>query len=180
MENCKLIELKRYSDNRGFFLESFNKTIEDEIGVKFVQDNCSYSKKNVIRGMHYQWDNPMGKLVFCSYGNIMDVVVDIRKESENLGVAYYFHLGGDASNALWVPPGFAHGFQVLSDEAVVTYKCSSYYNKDGEAGINPFDEDLKILWNYPECKVKGIQRPILSEKDKKAMSFEEYCKDFKF
>lgn len=180
MKEPKILKLKRYPDNRGFFMESFNKSLQGEIGEKFVQDNCSYSKKNVIRGMHYQWDSPMGKLVFCPHGEIMDVVVDIRKNSKNLGKAYYFLLSPERENALWVPPGFAHGFQVMSDEAVVTYKCSSYYNKDGESGINPFDDSLNILWNYEECSIKGISRSIVSDKDINAQSFEEYCKDFKF
>jgi len=180
IEECKKISLKKYSDHRGFFMESFNKDIESQIGARFVQDNCSYSKRNVIRGMHYQWDNPMGKLVFCPHGEIMDVVIDIRKGSSSLGKVYYFLLGGKNNDALWVPPGFAHGFQVMSDEAVVTYKCSSYYNKNGESGINPFDNSLNILWNYEECLVKGIKRHIVSEKDMAAQSFQDYCKDFKF
>lgn len=180
MEECKIIKLKKFLDDRGFFAESFNKDVESQTGVKFVQDNCSYSKKNVIRGMHYQWDNPMGKLVFCPYGKIMDVVVDIRKDSDNLGKVYYFLLGGDSNDSLWVPPGFAHGFQVMSDEAIVTYKCSSYYNGEGESGINPFDSSLDILWNYEGCVVKGLQRHVVSEKDSNAQSFEDYCRNFKF
>ena len=180
MEDFKLIKLKKYSDNRGFFMESFNRDVEMEVNERFVQDNCSYSKKNVIRGMHYQWGKPMGKLVFCPYGEVMDVIVDIRKSSANLGKAYYFLLSSDNENALWVPPGFAHGFQVMSNEAIVTYKCSSYYNSNGESGINPFDNDLNILWNHQECSIKGISRSIVSEKDIGAQSFEDYCKDFKF
>lgn len=180
MKEPKILNLKKYSDNRGFFLESFNRTIREEVGVDFVQDNCSYSKKNVIRGMHYQWNDPMGKLVFCPYGKIMDVIVDIRKDSANLGKVYYYWLDSDVANALWVPPGFAHGFQVMSDSAIVTYKCSSYYNKDGESGINPFDDSLNILWNFEECPIKGISRSIVSDKDTNAKSFEDYCKNFRF
>jgi dTDP-4-dehydrorhamnose 3,5-epimerase len=130
--------------------------------------------------MHYQWSDPMGKLVFCPYGSIMDVIVDIREGSYDLGKVYYYNLSAEAGNSLWVPPGFAHGFQVLSDEAVVTYKCSAYYNKDGESGINPFDDSLNIAWNVKECPVKGIAKSIVSEKDIAAKSFNEYCKDFKF
>lgn len=176
----KKINLKKFSDDRGWFCETFNSEINNSISVKFVQDNCSYSKKNVIRGMHYQWDNPMGKLVFCPFGEIMDVIVDLRESSVNLGKVYYFLLGGNNVDALWVPPGFAHGFQVLSDEAVVTYKCSAYYNKEGESGINPFDSSLNIAWNNRECPVKGLQANILSDKDATSKSFEEYCQDFKF
>ena len=180
MKDFKLLNLNKYSDSRGWFAESFNEDIEKQIGVSFVQDNFSYSKKNVIRGMHYQWDKPMGKLVFCSFGEIMDVIVDIRPESTHFGKSYYFILGPHKMNALWVPPGFAHGFQVMSEKAIVSYKCSEYYNKNGESGINPFDKDLKILWNYPECKIKGIHRPILSEKDENAMSFADYVQSPKF
>ena len=176
----KKIKLKKFSDDRGWFCESFNHQIEQQISSEFVQDNCSYSKKNVIRGMHYQWDKPMGKLVFCPFGEIMDVIVDIRQGSPNFGEVYYFRLSSDNLDALWVPPGFAHGFQVMSDEAVVSYKCSEYYNRDGESGINPFDKDLKILWNYPECKIKGLHRSILSEKDVRSSSFLDYIKDPKF
>lgn len=180
MDQPFVINFKKHYDDRGFFMESFNKEIKNKISADFVQDNCSYSKRNVIRGMHYQWDEPMGKLVFCAYGKIMDVVVDIRKDSPDLGKVYYFWIGKGVDDALWVPPGFAHGFQVVSDEAVVTYKCSSYYNNNGESGINPFDNDLNILWNYEECTVKGINRSLVSKKDINAQSFEDYCKDFKF
>jgi dTDP-4-dehydrorhamnose 3,5-epimerase len=168
----KLFELNKYEDSRGYFQETFNKKISSEIGCKFVQDNESVSSKGVIRGMHYQWDSPMGKLVRCSRGEILDVIVDIRKNSEDYGKVYYFYLSQDNSTCLWVPPGFAHGFQALTDDCVVNYKCSSYYNKEGEGGINPLDPDFNIIWENIDSTI--------SEKDKSAISFSEYNKDVKF
>jgi dTDP-4-dehydrorhamnose 3,5-epimerase len=179
LEEYKIIELKKYTDERGFFAESFNQQIFDEIGQKFLQDNMSYSKKGVIRGMHYQWDKPMGKLVFCPHGEILDIIVDIRKDSPNLGKSYHFILNSESCRSLWVPPGFAHGFQVLSEEAVVTYKCSSYYNKEGESGINPMDVDLNLSWIFEE-NLLGLVGFSLSDKDKEASSFKNYCNNFKF
>ena len=168
----KEIFIKKYNDNRGFFQETFNLNIKNLLGTEFVQDNESYSKKGVIRGMHYQWDSPMGKLVRCSYGNIMDVVVDIRKNSKFFGEVYYFNLSSDKGNLLWVPPGFAHGFESLSDFSMVAYKCTTYYNKDGESGLNPNDKDLNIKWK--------AQAPVFSKKDISSKSFKEYSNLPKF
>ncbi|MDB2481608.1 dTDP-4-dehydrorhamnose 3,5-epimerase [bacterium] len=172
LDNFKEIFLDKYSDDRGYFQETYNFDIKYKIGCDFVQDNESFSKKGVVRGLHYQWDEPMGKLVRCSYGKIIDVIVDVRKDSKNLGKVYYFELSSEKSNALWVPPGFAHGFDTLSDFALVSYKCTSLYNKEGESGIDPFDLDLNIKWAG-----KNI---IVSEKDKTAKSFEDYLSDPKF
>ena len=172
LNNFKEIFLKKYNDNRGYFQETYNSYIESEIGCSFVQDNESFSKKGVIRGLHYQWDMPMGKLIRCPYGKIIDVIVDIRKDSKKLGEVYYFELSGEKHNALWVPPGFAHGFEVLSDCALVSYKCTNYYNKFGESGINPFDLTLKVNWLDKNA--------VISEKDLMSKSFEEYILDPKF
>ena len=169
-----IIKNNIYNDNRGYFYESFNENVNLITKELFVQDNVSYSKKGVIRGMHYQWDNPMGKLVSCVYGEINDFVVDIRKNSENLGKVYKYNLVSSKGQSLWVPAGFAHGFEALSEEAVVSYKCTSYYNKDGESGINPFDTDLTIPWET------SIDNPIISQKDLRSQSFNEYLKDPKF
>lgn len=168
----RLFSLKKYKDDRGFFQETFNKILQQDISADFVQDNESLSKKGVIRGMHYQWDKPMGKLVRCSFGEIIDVVVDIRKNSKDYGKVRYYNLSLENSNALWVPPGFAHGFEVISDIAIVTYKCTAFYNKNGESGINPFDKNLNIKW-------RSINK-VVSEKDLIAKSFIEYNKDIKF
>ena len=179
IEDFKVINLKKFKDDRGWFCETFNKDIEMRVGAGLVQDNTSYSKKGVIRGMHYQWDKPMGKLVFCSHGEILDIIVDIRKDSPNLGKSYHFVLNSESCRSLWVPPGFAHGFQVLSEDAVVTYKCSSYYNKEGESGINPMDVDLNLSWIFEE-NLLGLVGFSLSDKDKEASSFKDYCNNFKF
>ena len=141
-----LIERKIFKDQRGFFSELFNKNISDVINENFVQDNISCSKNKTIRGMHYQWSSPMGKLVSCIYGEINDFIVDIRKDSDTLGKVFKFNLKYNDKFSLWVPPGFAHGFEVLSENAVVHYKCTSYYNKEAESGINPFDSHLAIPW----------------------------------
>ena len=114
----------------------------------------------------------MGKLVRCPYGKIIDVVVDIRKNSENFGKVSYFELSQENAKCLWVPPGFAHGFEVMSDFALVSYKCSALYNSNGESGINILDKDLNIKWIS--------ENPIISKKDAVSQSLNEYCKDFKF
>jgi len=168
----KLFDLKKFTDKRGSFCEVFNEKISKEINAVFVQDNESRSVKNVIRGMHYQWDNPMGKLVRCVSGKINDYIVDIRKGSSTYGEFKVFSLSEDNARCLWVPAGFAHGFETLSDEAIVGYKCSALYNKEGESGINPFDEELSLPWKVSEY--------IVSEKDLHAKSFSEYNKNSKF
>tara|TARA_R110000787_G_scaffold156717_1_gene270591 strand:- start:6023 stop:6538 length:516 start_codon:yes stop_codon:yes gene_type:complete len=171
MKDCFLIETKKYEDNRGFFFESYNKTIAEIIGVEFYQDNCSFSKKGVIRGLHYQWDKPMGKLVTVPMGKIIDTVVDIRHESPTFGKSESYELSSENNQALWVPAGFAHGFEALEDSLVI-YKCSSFYNSEHEASINFLDEDLSL--NICNNNV------IMSDRDKKAISFKEYCKNPKF
>lgn len=172
LDTFKEFVLDKYVDERGFFQETYNLKIESLICSKFVQDNESFSKKGVIRGLHYQWDEPMGKLVRCSYGKIIDVIVDIRENSSSLGEVYYFELCSNKSNLLWVPPGFAHGFECISDFALVNYKCTSAYNKNGEGGINPFDKDLNVKWNS--------KNKIVSGKDKNSHFFKEYLKNSRF
>ena len=172
-----LIEnIRKFKDSRGSFYESYKKSDLSSLGidVDFVQDNQSTSRKNVIRGLHYQWDKPMGKLVRVSKGEILDAVVDIRATSPNFGQVYLFFLSEDNLNQLWVPPGFAHGFSVLSHEATVHYKCSSEYNKNGESGINPLDDTLKINW------MVDYKNIIISDKDELSQSFLFYTDNPKF
>jgi len=172
-----LIKIKKFSDDRGVFYESYKKEFlkkEYNIDVDFVQDNHSISHKNVIRGLHYQWDEPMAKLVRVSYGKILDVVVDIRRNSKKFGQAYSYELDSEECNQLFVPAGFAHGFVALTDTAHVQYKCSCKYNKDGESGINPLDKYLNIDWKI------DILSAILSDKDRNSKSFDQYCLDTKF
>jgi dTDP-4-dehydrorhamnose 3,5-epimerase len=171
MKDCFLIKIKKYEDNRGFFFESYNKTIADNIGVEFYQDNCSFSKKGVVRGLHYQWGKPMGKLITVPIGKIIDTVVDIRHESPTFGKSESYELSDESDFCLWIPPGFAHGFETIEDSLVI-YKCSSFYNSECEASINFLDEDLNLnIYN---------NNVIMSDRDKKAISFKDYCKNPKF
>jgi len=165
---------KIYSDDRGFFMESFNSSIQDEIGLEFVQDNHSKSHKYVLRGLHYQWDNPMGKLVRVVSGAGRDILVDIRENSETYGKYQSFELSEHNNNILWAPPGFAHGFLSLEDNTHLCYKNTALHNPDCEGAINPINSGLDIDWGVPNTDI------LLSEKDRDAFSFQEYAKDTKF
>lgn len=162
---------KVFTDSRGVFFESYKKSYFLEnynFEEKFVQENHSISKKNVIRGLHYQWDPPMGKLVRVVKGEILDVIVDIRIASPNFGKVQKFLLSEENKKQLYVPPGFAHGFAAYGDENIVLYKCTSEYNHSGESGINPLDEMLKIDWGILKEKM------IISDKDAGAKTLEAY------
>jgi dTDP-4-dehydrorhamnose 3,5-epimerase len=157
-----IIEPTVYKDSRGYFFESYN---ENEfkaggIDIKFVQDNQSKSSYGVIRGIHYQLEpHAQTKLVRVLSGSILDVVVDIRKDSPTYGKTFSIELSAVNNKQLLVPKGFAHGFSVLSETAEVLYKCDAFYNKESEAGINYNDTNLNIDWNIPAGKA------IISEKD---------------
>lgn len=157
--DVKLIEPRVFEDNRGYFYEAFRESVllEGGIEVRFVQDNVSKSVRNTLRGLHYQIVNPQAKLVQCLHGKIMDVAVDIRRGSPTFGHYVAAELSSQNKQLLFIPEGFAHGFLVLSDEAVVSYKCSDYYNAAGERGIKWNDPEIGINWN--------IENPVLSEKD---------------
>lgn len=164
-----LIEPKVFGDERGFFFESFNQTqFEEAIGkpVQFVQDNHSRSVKNVLRGLHYQIQQPQGKLVRVVQGEVFDVAVDLRKSSKTFGLWVGEVLSADNKRQLWVPEGFAHGFVVLSDTAEFLYKTTDYYAPDHERCICWNDPTLRIQW--PD----GVQ-PILSTKDAQGQAFTE-------
>ena len=154
-------------DERGFFLESFNENLFNEIlkGKKFVQDNHSKSKKNVLRGLHFQKENPQGKLVRCISGEIFDVAVDITPESDTFGKYFSINLSSNNFRQLWIPEGFAHGFCVLSDYAEVEYKCTDFYDPHDQFGIIWNDKSLDIDW--------PISDPILSHKDLENKKFME-------
>jgi len=172
-----LITSKKFIDHRGAFYESYKEKIYKEktgLEINFLQDNHSISKKNVIRGLHYQWDRPMHKLVRVSVGSIIDVIVDIRKESKKYGNVYYYQLNEENNNQLFIPAGFAHGFLCLTDTAHVQYKCSELYNCNGESGINPFDDELKIDWKIDKISA------IISDKDMNSKSFKQYSLEPKF
>lgn len=159
-----IIEPKVFGDDRGFFLESFNQSkFSERIGqnVSFVQDNHSRSSRNVLRGLHYQIQQPQGKLVRAVVGEILDVAVDIRRNSSTFGRWVGCLLSAENKRQLWVPPGMAHGFLVVSDVAEVLYKATDYYAPQHERSILWNDPELAIAWNLEA-------QPILSIKDKEA------------
>lgn len=161
----KVLEPEVYEDDRGYFFESYRKNELEEAGIAadFVQDNVSKSYKNAVRGLHYQIVNPQAKLVQCLKGSILDVAVDLRQNSPSFGNYVAFKLSDSNKKILYIPEGFAHGFSVLSDDAIVSYKCSDYYNPEGERGVRWDDPLIRIHWD--------VARPILSEKDRKLPLF---------
>tara|TARA_Y100000592_G_scaffold93004_1_gene155536 strand:+ start:1444 stop:1992 length:549 start_codon:yes stop_codon:yes gene_type:complete len=165
---------KVYGDHRGFFMESFNQTIQNEIGLDFVQDNHSKSSKYVLRGLHYQWNKPMGKLLRVVRGSGLDVIVDIRKDSSTYGQWQSFELSESNNHILWVPAGFAQGFLSLQDATHLCYKTTALHNSDCEGAINPIKSGLDIDWKV------SLENIILSEKDTEAFSFQDYNKKAKF
>lgn len=168
-----LIKPKVFGDSRGYFFESFNKNKWKEIGLnpEFIQDNISKSKKSTIRGLHYQvGEFAQGKLCQVLQGKVLDVAVDIRFGSPTFGKHYAVELSEENHFIVWIPPGFAHGFSVLSEEAIFSYKCTKLYSKDHERSIIYNDEDINIDWK--------IDHPIVSEKDLNAKKFKEIEKDF--
>ena len=154
-----MVEPQVFKDDRGFFLETYHQTRYTEKGIDqpFVQDNHSHSRKGSIRGLHYQLKHPQGKLVYAVTGRILDVVLDIRRGSPTFGNWCGAHLSAENKHQIYIPPGFAHGFSVLSDRADVIYKCTDFYTPGDEYGVLWNDPDLEIDW--------GVDNPILSPKD---------------
>jgi dTDP-4-dehydrorhamnose 3,5-epimerase len=168
-----VIEPDFFPDNRGFFFESFNreKYAAHGIEMEFIQDNLSKSVKNTVRGLHYQaGEFAQGKLCQVITGNVLDVAVDIRFGSPTFGKHFSVELSGENHKQIWIPPGFAHGFSVLSDEAIFSYKCTAKYDKASERSIMYNDTMLGIEWNVDE--------PLVSQKDLVAKKFVEIEKDF--
>lgn len=164
-----------FKDERGYFYESFSQREFDEkvMPVRFVQDNESMSVKNVIRGLHYQkMPYTQSKLVRCTQGRVLDVVIDIRKDSPTFGEHVAVELSGENHRQLFIPRGFAHGFAVVSDTAVFQYKCDNFYNPHAEAGIQLSDDTLGIDWQIP------LHNAILSEKDTKYPLLKDTILDF--
>jgi len=164
-----IIEPKVFGDERGFFFESFNKkAFQQAIGVEadFVQDNHSKSSRGVLRGLHYQIKQPQGKLVRVSSGEVFDVAVDLRKSSPSFGRWVGVTLSAANKRQLWIPPGFAHGFVVLSAAAEFLYKTTDYYAPEHERCIKWDDAELAINWSY-------TGEPVVSEKDAAGTRFEE-------
>ena len=154
-----ILEPQVFGDARGFFYESYNKGKWQEAGIKadFIQANVSRSARGVLRGMHYQWPNPQGKLVSVLDGEVYDVAVDIRRGSPTFGKSFGVMLTAENHRHFWVPEGFAHGFCVLSEFATFTYQCTALYDAKADAGIRWDDADLGIDW--------PLSDPLLSDKD---------------
>lgn len=168
LEDVKLLKPKVFGDARGFFLESYNqKVFEEALGINpvFVQDNHSRSSKGVLRGLHYQMVNPQGKLLRVTKGEIFDVAVDMRKNSPQFGAWAGFILSEENKLQAYIPPGFAHGFLVLSEIADVLYKTTSFYHPASDRSLLWCDKTVGIKW-----PLEG--EPILSEKDKVGKTFE--------
>lgn len=161
-----------FGDSRGYFFESYKSAeyIKQGIPANFVQDNISRSVKGTVRGLHYQvGEFAQGKLCQVIFGEVLDVVVDIRKKSDTFGKHFSVKLSEKEHNQIWIPPGFAHGFSVLSDYAIFHYKCTQFYNKESEHSINYADKDLNIDWK--------VDNPIVSDKDKLARLFKDIGSD---
>ena len=173
-KDIKIFVPNVYEDGRGFFMESFNQNIQNELNETFIQDNHSKSKKGVIRGLHYQWSKPMGKLLRVLVGSGIDVIVDIRENSLTYGKWESFHLSDQNNKILWVPPGFAQGFLALQDNTHLCYKTTALYNSDTEGAIHPLKSGININWKLPEHEI------ILSKKDKTAQTFNNYKLNPKF
>jgi dTDP-4-dehydrorhamnose 3,5-epimerase len=163
-----LLEPRVFGDNRGFFLESYNERTFAELGIpdRFVQDNHSYSCRNVIRGLHYQMPQPQGKLVRVVAGEILDVVLDLRRSSPSFGKWASHELSGENKRLLWVPAGLAHGFRVVSEAAHVLYKATDFYSPKNERTVLWNDRQLNIDW-----KMTG--EATVSDKDKLGVAFQQ-------
>ncbi len=176
IDGLVLLKPNVFKDHRGYFFESFNQKKINKLfnNVNFVQDNESESSKGVLRGLHFQ--NPpysQSKLVRCINGAVLDVVLDLRKSSRTYGTFETNLLSEENKNQLFIPKGFAHGFVVLSQTAIFSYKVDKYYNPDYESGILWNDPDLKIDWKIPKDQI------VVSEKDKKLLNFKNFISPFK-
>lgn len=170
IEGVYIIEPTVFGDERGYFMETYHKEEFKKAGLdfSFVQDNQSKSKKGVLRGLHFQYTKPQGKLVRVIKGEVFDVAVDLRKDSPTYGKWEGVILSDENKKQFYVPEGFAHGFLVLSDEAEFIYKCTDFYDSEDEGGILWNDPDIGIKW-----PVDDIDEVILSEKDRKWKTLKE-------
>jgi dTDP-4-dehydrorhamnose 3,5-epimerase len=173
IEGLLIIQPVVFEDERGYFYESYNASKLEAQGFKqnFIQDNVSKSQKDVLRGLHFQ--NPphtQGKLVKVIKGAVLDVAVDLRRDSKTYGKHLTIELTEENKTQFYVPAGFAHGFLTLRDNTIFSYKCTQFYNKDSEESILWNDEDLNIDW--------GIKNPTISDKDRKAIKFSDFKTPF--
>lgn len=164
LAGTRLIEPRAFGDERGFFLETWRELDYRQLGIDtaFVQDNAAFSRRGVLRGMHYQLPRPQGKLVSVLYGEVFDVVVDLRAGSPTFGQWEGHILSASNHRQLWIPAGFAHGYQVVSENALFAYKCTEYYDSECEALLSWCDPAIAIQWPIAEA--------IVSAKDQAAPS----------
>jgi len=158
-EEVLILEPNSFCDKRGFFMETYHRERYEQFGIRtpFVQDNLSYSVKGTLRGLHYQYPHSQAKLIQAIRGEIFDVAVDIRLKSPSFGKWVTIVLSEENKRQLYIPEGFAHGFCVLSDEALVHYKCNNFYSPENERGVLWSDQSLRIAW--------PVRKPLVSEKD---------------
>jgi len=168
IEDVVVVKAEVFEDERGFFMEVYRSDQFEALGLpgQFVQDNHSRSARNVVRGLHFQWEPPMGKLMRVTYGSAFLVAVDIRKGSPTLGEWFGLEASAENKKQVWAPAGCARGFCVLSDFAEIQYKCTGIYNSSAESGI---------LWNDPEIGIEWpIDNPVLSQKDENAPTLAQW------
>jgi len=173
IQDLYIIHPRVFEDGRGYFYESYTNKAFEEKGIiaNFVQDNQSLSQKGVVRGLHFQAPPfAQGKLVRVIQGSVLDVVVDIRKNSATYGQHFCLELNEQNKTMLWIPEGFAHGFSTLEDNTIFSYKCTNYYNKASEGCVLWNDEDLQIDWK--------VEHPLLSEKDKLGVTLRDFSSPF--
>jgi dTDP-4-dehydrorhamnose 3,5-epimerase len=173
LKGVVLLKPKIFGDSRGFFLESWNRRVFAELGISedFVQDNHSRSRQGILRGLHFQTEQPQGKLVRVTSGAVFDVAVDLRSDSPTCGQWVGYTLTEEGGEMLWVPPGFAHGFYVLSESADFLYKCTEYYHPQSELTLAWDDPQVGIDW-----PILDGQPPMLSEKDQSGLAYTEVPK----
>ena len=177
ISDLKIIQPDVFTDERGYFMETFNLKKYQAAGIKddFVQDNVSLSKKGVLRGLHMQKEPyAQGKLVSVIKGAVLDVAVDARPYSQTLGRWLSVELTEENKKQFWIPPGFLHGFLSLKDETIFAYKCTGFYHQDSEKSVVWNDETLHIDWLLEKY---GISRPLLSSKDEKAETFQKLIQE---
>lgn len=178
IEGLKIINPFYIEDERGAFVKCFEKDIYKENGLDIstiYEINSPISKKGAVRGLHFQTKNPQSKLLRCVYGKILDVVVDLRKNSKTFGQYHSEILSHENRKMLYIPKGFAHGFICLSDISMVSYLSESKYSPNSDGGIYWKDEELNINWHLDEIEV-----PIVSEKDKNLMSYRQFCDNIRY
>ncbi len=176
IEGLVVIEPSVFGDDRGYFMETYNQEVFKDHGLdmEFIQDNESKSKKGVLRGLHFQKEFPQGKLVRVTKGSVWDVGVDLRKDSPTYGQWYGVELSDDNKKMFYIPEGFAHGFLVLSDEAVFNYKCTNLYHPEFDGGIRWNDPDVNVKWPEIDTEI------LLSDKDQNQPFLEDIKEELNF